>query len=154
MTTIRSTRLSIDGLPPAVLARLDDLALGLEFGQGDVILREGSQVPFLGLIEVGRVALRLNVPGRGSRTIVTVEPGELLGWSAIVPPYRATSEAVAVTQTRLVAYDALALRGRLATDCELAAALLPVVLSGVSDRLTTSWHQLLDLFAQGSTEPW
>src|SRR3989304_1146259 len=47
--------------------------------------------PGFGLARSGRVALRLHVPGRGQVTILTVEPGDIYGWSAIVPPYRSTS---------------------------------------------------------------
>ena len=35
----------------------------------------------------GRVALRVRVPERGPPTILTVEPGDVVGWSALVPPF-------------------------------------------------------------------
>ena len=136
------------------LARLDDLAIPAEFATGEVILRDAATVPFLGIVESGRVGLRLHVPGRGTVTVVTIEPGELVGWSAVVAPYRATAEAVAVEPTRLTTYDATAVRDRLAADPALAAAVLPPLLAAVSDRLTTSWHQLLDLFATPVMDPW
>jgi len=136
------------------LARLDDLAVPAEFAAGDVILRDAETVPFLGVVESGRVGLRLHVPGRGTVTVVTIEAGEVVGWSAVVPPYRATAEAVAVETTRLTTYDAAAVRQRLAADPSLAAGVLPQLLAAVSDRLTTSWHQLLDLFATPAVDPW
>lgn len=150
-----TTPAAFDRLPPAVLERLLPLATHLDFPFGALVLREGAESPFLGLVETGRVALRLRVPERGERlTIVTVEPGDLLGWSAVVAPYRATVEAVATEPARILAFEATALRECLATDAELAAALLPVVLESVSHRLTTSWNQLLDLFGAQAPEPW
>ena len=154
MTTTHSTSAPDVGLPAAVQLRLVDLALVADYAAGETILREGAAVPFLGLVEAGRVALRLHVPGRGSHTITTIEAGELLGWSAVVPPYRATSQAVALEPTRIRGWDAAALRGRLAVDRELAAETLPAILASVSDRLTTSWQQLLDLFGAGPVDPW
>jgi CRP/FNR family cyclic AMP-dependent transcriptional regulator len=154
MTTIRSSVAPIAGLPAEARARLHDLELAAEYAAGDVIFREGAPIAFLGAVESGRVALRLHVPGRGSHTIVTIEPGELLGWSAVVPPYRATSEAVALEATRITGWDAVGLRERLAVDQELAVEALPVVLASVSDRLTSSWQQLLDLFGSTSVDPW
>jgi CRP/FNR family transcriptional regulator, cyclic AMP receptor protein len=154
MATNHSTVASIAGLPTIVNERLLDMALVAEYAAGDTILREGAAVPFLGVVEAGRVALRLHVPGRGSSTITTIEPGDLIGWSAVVPPYRATSEAVALEPTRVRAWEASALRERLAIDPELAADLLPAVLACVSDRLSTSWQQLLDLFGTSPVEPW
>ncbi|MBI2781356.1 MAG: cyclic nucleotide-binding domain-containing protein [Chloroflexi bacterium] len=146
---------ALDRLSPAVHARLAELTRPVAYPAGAVILREGTDTPFLGAILEGRVALRLRVPERGDRvTIVTVEPGELLGWSAVVAPYRATVDAVATEPTRLLAIDAVALRDRLAADCELAAELLPLVLESVSDRLSGSWQQLLDMFGARVHEPW
>lgn len=144
----------LDRLSPPVHARLAQLTRPVEYDAGAVLLREGVDTPYLGAILAGRVALRLRVPEQGQRlTIVTIEPGELIGWSAVVPPYRATVDAVATEPTRLLAIDAVALRERLATDCELAAELLPLVLESVSDRLSASWQQLLDVFGTGTHEP-
>jgi CRP/FNR family transcriptional regulator, cyclic AMP receptor protein len=144
----------LDRLPADVRARLDGLGTMLAYEPGAEILHAGGSASFLAVLERGRVALRLRVPERGRMTIVTVEPGELLGWSAVVPPYRATVDAVATEPTRLIAYDAAALREHLGTDCELASALLPLVLESVSERLGTSWDQLLDLFGTQPWEPW
>lgn len=153
MTT--RTMSALDRLSPAVHARLAELARPVDFPSGSTILREGTDTPFLCAVLGGRVALRLRVPERGDRvTIVTVEPGDLLGWSAVVAPYRATVDAIATEPTRLLAIEAVALRARLAVDCELAAELLPLVLESVSERLSGSWQQLLDMFRPGEAEPW
>ncbi len=141
-------------LSPGVRQRLTALGGRAEFAAGEIVLHDGAPTPFLGLVEVGRIGLRLSVPERGNQTVVTIEAGELVGWSAVVPPYRATAEAVALEPTMLETFDAVALRTALAADQELAAELLPILLACLSDRLTTSWQQLLDLFAGGPTEPW
>ena len=145
----------LDRLSPPIHARLAELARPVEHEAGAQVLREGVDTPFLGVVLEGRIALRLRIPERGHRlTIVTIEPGELIGWSAVVPPYRATVDAFATEASRILAIDAAALRERLAADCELAAALLPLVLESVSGRLGASWVQLLDAFDSGATEPW
>lgn len=153
MTT--RTMSALDRLSPAVHARLAEMSRPVAYPTGATILREGADTPFLCAVLEGRVALRLRIPERGDRiTIVTVEPGDLLGWSAVVAPYRATVDAIATEPTRLLAIDAVALRERLRTDCELAAELLPLVLESVSDRLSGSWQQLLDLFGAREAQPW
>ena len=147
--------MAFDRLPPDVRERLAPLGTMTSFSVGDTVLHEGRETPFLGWVERGRIALRLRVPELGERvTIGTIEPGELLGWSAIVAPFRATVDAVATEPARIVAFPAAALRGLLEADDELAAALLPLVLESVARRVTTSWHQLLDLFAARRQEPW
>jgi len=146
---------TLDRLSPAVRARLADLTRLIAYDAGASVLREGTDTPFLGTIVEGRVALRLRVPERGDRlTIVTVEPGELLGWSAVVRPYRATVDAVATEPTQLLAIDAATLRERLVVDHELAAELMPLVLESVSGRLSASWQQLLDMFGSREPVPW
>jgi CRP-like cAMP-binding protein len=121
---------------------------------GDVMLREGEPSDFLAIVLEGRIALRLRVPERGQVTIQTVEPGDVVGWSAVVPPYRATSTVVALADSELARFDAARLRDALANDDALAAELYPVLLAAVARRLEGTRIQLLDLFSQSSVEPW
>jgi CRP/FNR family transcriptional regulator, cyclic AMP receptor protein len=144
----------LEALDGTARRALGAFAQPLEFGVGAEILREHRATPFLGLIEFGRVALRVPVPDRSPHTVVTLEPGDLIGWSAIVPPYRATADAVALTPTRIRAFEAEAVRELLATDPAIAAQVSALVLRCVSERLTTSWHQLLDLFGMRGVGPW
>jgi CRP/FNR family transcriptional regulator, cyclic AMP receptor protein len=145
----------LDRLSPPVHDRLVDMASDHDYPAGAVILREGDDTPFLGVVTSGRVALRLRIPELGDRlTIVTCEAGELVGWSAVVAPFRVTVDAIATEPTHIAAFDAPALRGRLAADCELAAELLPLVLESVSTRLSASWQQLLDVVGSRGPEPW
>jgi CRP-like cAMP-binding protein len=157
MESITSTRAwsTFDRLTPEVRERLLALGHHVGYGPGDAAFVEGDPTPFLGVVEHGRIALRYRVPEIGQRvTIATVEPGELVGWSAVVAPFRATADAVATEPARVLAFDAELLRAHLQTDCELAGQLLPLVLESVSRRLTVSWHQLLDLFAPRAVGPW
>ena len=134
---------------------LRELGAMRTFERDGVILAEAGETPFLGAVEQGRVALRLRTPELGVRvTIATVEPGDLIGWSALVPPFRATCDAVATEPVVILAFAAEAVRARLATDRNLAAELLPLVLETVARRLTTSWHQLLDMFEPRGRGPW
>lgn len=142
------------GLPEAARARLADLAELTSHPAGAAILREGEPVDALGIVVDGRLAIRLNVPGRGIATILTVEPGDLIGWSALVPPHRATSTVLALEPTTLVSFDGVALRAAIDAEPELAAAVLHRVLEAVARRLGATRTQLLDLFARTEGEPW
>jgi CRP-like cAMP-binding protein len=144
----------LDHLTPASRAALDAIAGHAEFAVGELVMRDAAPTPFLGVLDTGRVGLRLHVPERGPQTIVTIERGELLGWSAVVPPYRATAEAVALEPTRILTFEAETLRALLERDRDVAVELVPLVLDCVSQRLVTSWQQLLDLFAGGTPQPW
>ena len=144
----------LNGLSGAERRRLAELARPLDVRPGIVLLREGTETTDLGIVRTGRVALRLAVPMRGLVTILTVEPGDLFGWSALIPPYRATSTAVAIEPTTGVVFPAGALREVLAFDEELALALYPRVMRIVARRLEATRVQLLDLFARDAGTPW
>ena len=90
----------------------------------------GRAKPALGIVVSGRVALRLRVPERGPTTVLTAEPGNIVGWSAVVPPHRATSTAVALVPTELLFLDGEALRAELDADPALAAPSIAVARGG------------------------
>lgn len=142
------------GLSESVLVRLADLAELTTYPVGATILREGAAVDTLGVVAEGRVAIRLYVPGRGMQTILTVETGDLVGWSSVVPPYRSTSTVIALEPTTVVNFHGPALRGAMDADPVLAAALMSRILQAVVRRLTATRTQLLDLFARSEGEPW
>jgi CRP/FNR family transcriptional regulator, cyclic AMP receptor protein len=153
VTTLRETWFGA-GLDDAILERLASLAHRRQAAAGEIIVAEGSRTDEFGVVVSGRLALRMLVPERGMTTILTVEPGDLYGWSAIVPPNRATSTVTAVDAAELVAFNGMELRMALAADPVLAAAVYPRVLQAVSRRLEATRLQLLDLFAQREQGPW
>lgn len=144
----------IDGLPAGPRARLSARMAYLELDPGVTFMREGEVTQSLTIIIRGRVALRMRIPERGAVTILTLDPGDLVGWSAIVPPYRATTSATTLEPTELGVFDAAELRELLASDAELAAAFLPPVLQTVAARVAATRDQLLDLFRGVGVDPW
>lgn len=143
-------------LPPPVRARLEPLARVLHFPAGSRLLAEGEPMPWLGIVARGRVALRTVVPERGEVTILTVEPGDVVGWSALVAPYVCTAGAVSVTPVDIAAFDAEALRGVCRADPAFAAGLYLRLLGTLGRRLGATRMQLLDVFGSGGggEAPW
>ena len=141
-------------LPAAALARLEAHDRFVSYGAGVEILREGEPTRDLGLVVRGRVAVRLRVPERGMTTIMTLEEGNIIGWSAVVPPHRATSTVVTLVPTDLVLLDGAGLRAELDADPALAAAVYRSLLEALANRLAGTRMQLLDLFSQHADEPW
>jgi CRP/FNR family cyclic AMP-dependent transcriptional regulator len=142
------------GLAPQTRRRLAELARDRHAEAGEMLLREGADTEALGVVVTGRLALRLLVPGRGAMTVLTVEPGDLFGWSAIVPPFRSTSTAIAIESTTAIVFPARALREALDGDEELAAALYPRILQSVARRLDATRLQLLDVFGRELDVGW
>jgi CRP-like cAMP-binding protein len=136
------------GLAPETVARLAAIACLRTVEPGDEVTREGQVTEALSIVLDGRIALRTLVPERGMVTILTVEPGDVVGWSALVPPHRATSTGIAIEPVTLVELPGERLRALLRSDHALAASLYPRVLQVVSRRLAATRMQLLDLFAR------
>jgi CRP-like cAMP-binding protein len=144
----------VAGLAPSERRRLAALAVRRTADPGDVLLHEDAPTTHLGIVIEGRVALRLQVPGRGAITVLTVEPGDVFGWTALIPPYRATSTVVAVEPTEAIVFDAVALRAALEEDDALAASLYPRILRSVARRLEATRMQLLDVFGRDGAATW
>jgi CRP-like cAMP-binding protein len=147
------------GLSPETVARLAGIAEIKDVAAGTELIREGMVTEAFAIVLSGRVALRTLVPERGMVTILTVEPGDIIGWSAVVPPHRGTSNAVAIEPVRVLELPGDRLRALLRSDHALAASVYPRLLQAVSRRLAATRMQLLDLFAREElgrreTQPW
>jgi CRP-like cAMP-binding protein len=142
-------------LPPRVRERLAALADVRSVEPGAVLLREGADTDRFGVLLSGLLALRVAVAGRGTATLLTIEPGDVYGWSAIVPPHRATCSVVALTASDVLLLEGSRLRALLVADDEVASAVYPQLLRSVSRRLDATRTQLLDLYARDREyEPW
>jgi CRP-like cAMP-binding protein len=142
------------GLEPGIQTRLAELSRTFTAEPGEELFREGDESEVLGVVIKGRVALRTHVAERGDLTLLTVEPGDIYLWSALVPPYRATSTAVAIETLEAVTFEGPALRAALREDAALAQALYPRVLVAVERRLNATRVQLLELFAAKEVRTW
>ena len=141
-------------LPPAAIEHLEAHVRFASLAPGEELLHEGGPADDLAIIHDGRVAIRLRVAGRGVVTVMTVEPGDVVGWSAVVEPHRSTSTLVAREPTTAVLIDGAALRDELAADPATAAPVYRALLEAMARRLTGTRLQLLDLFRAPAVEPW
>jgi CRP/FNR family cyclic AMP-dependent transcriptional regulator len=133
-------------LAPQTQERLVKLGGLADFGPDEVVVREGDASDEFGILLSGRLALQMMVPGQGMITIMSVEPGDVFGWSAILPNMQTQSTVVASEPSQALVLDAPKLRTALHEDHALAASLYPRVLAAVARRLRATRLQLLDLF--------
>lgn len=141
-------------LSPHALAQLVEIAELRSLPADAVLLREGGPTNEFGVVLSGRIALRTLVPERGPVTMMTVEPGDVFGWSALVEPHVSTSTAVAIEPVEVLVFPGTALRRLLAGDAAMAASVYPRVLAAVSRRLVATRTQLLDLYAGQEQVRW
>jgi CRP-like cAMP-binding protein len=134
-------------LAPETQERLVKLGVLQEFEADEVILQEGEDAKEMGILISGRLALRTLVPERGPVTILSVEPGDIFGWSAVLAATQAQSTVAATEPSLALVIEGTRLRAALQEDHALAASLYPRVLKAVARRLRATRLQLLDLFA-------
>jgi CRP-like cAMP-binding protein len=141
-----------EDVPGAVVDRMAALGEVVDVASGTAVVEEGSACRAMGVVVDGRIALRLRQPGVGDRTILTLERGDVYGWSAVLPPSIATSTGIAVSPSRVIEFDGRRLTRALAEDCELGARVYQRLLAAVARRLGATRLQLLDVY--GAPDPW
>jgi CRP/FNR family cyclic AMP-dependent transcriptional regulator len=139
-----------EGLSQEQLELIAGCARNVGFGAGERMFREGEPADTFFLVRKGRVSLSTHVPPRGTVVIETLDPGEIVGWSWLFPPYVWHFDARAVDDVRAVAFDGACLRGKCGADPALGYALMQRFASVMIDRLQHTRLRLLDVYGHGS----
>src|SRR5438552_571778 len=96
---------------------------------GEYLFREGEPARAFYLIQSGHVEVGSQTANRGEAIVQTVGPGEVVGWSWLLPPHRWQFNSRAVDTVRGVAFDAEWLREKCEQDHELGYHLLTQLLA-------------------------
>jgi CRP-like cAMP-binding protein len=126
----------------ARIARLEVLA------PGTVALREGRPTERLGVVIDGRLSVRTRVPGHPDVTLLTLEPGDVFGWSAVLDG-TATSSVVALRESTVMVFDRGDLMRVVEGNAGVAAVVYRRLLKTVADRLVRTRLQLLEVYGPG-----
>ena len=126
----------------ARIARMEVLA------PGTVTLREGHPTGRLGVVIDGRLSVRTRVPGHPDVTLLTLDPGDVFGWSAVLDG-TATSSVVALTESTVMVFDRDDLMRAIDGSPAVAAVVYRRLLQTVADRLVRTRLQLLDVYGPG-----
>jgi CRP-like cAMP-binding protein len=133
-------------LPEAELELIARTARTVRFAARERLFSEGHPAQGCWLIEDGRVALDMTVPGRGQVVVQTLEPGDVLGWSWLVPPYRWHYGAMSVVPVTATELDTEQLRALAEQDPQFGYMLVLTLFEAVLQRLQATRARLLDLY--------
>src|SRR3954467_377937 len=116
------------------------LALGkrVVIASGAELFHLGDDAESLCVIQRGRVRLTLPMEVRGHDEDVLVEeraPGQTVGWSALIPPYRFTLTATAPLETEVITLTRDALRGHFAARPAVGETVLLNLAAVIGQRL-------------------
>lgn len=123
------------GIDPNHLEFIADCASEQRFEPGQYLLQEGEEADRFYLIRRGSVALGSYIPGIGFTTIETVNRGQVVGWSWLIPPHEWRFSGLVVQPTQVIVLDGERLRQKCEADPAFGYDLLKRLASVVGERL-------------------
>ena len=137
------------GLNRSQLTLLTDCALPATFKAGEVIFREGGKADRFYLIEKGKVVLESGAEIDAPVVIETIGPGDLLGWSWMIPPFRWHFTARAIEATEAIFFASPILREYCERDHSLGFELHKRMSEVMMRRLQAARKKMVALHAGG-----
>jgi CRP/FNR family transcriptional regulator, cyclic AMP receptor protein len=145
--------LFLHGLNHEQLTLLADCALPAHFQAGEIIFRERETADRFYLITGGRVVLESGAEYGEPVVIETIEPGDVLGWSWMLPPYRWHFTARAVEPTEAIFFAGPILRQYCDRDQLLGFELHKRISAVMMKRLQAARTKMLAIHAHGEKLP-
>ena len=134
------------GLAPEHLELIAGCAGTARAGAGEMLFLEGEPADRFFVLRRGTVALETRAPAGPPLVIETLHPGEVVGWSWLVPPFHWHFDGRAVDDVRAIAFDAACLRGKADADPALGYDLLQRFAQVMVDRMQSARLRLLDVY--------
>jgi CRP/FNR family transcriptional regulator, cyclic AMP receptor protein len=134
------------GLAEDERAILASIIEPLDLNPDQYLFRGGEPATACFLVERGLISLEICAPGVGCRRMITVGPGELVGWSPLVADACYTATARAVQPSRLLKIPGDRLRAACEANPLFGYHVMQCVVRVLSARINASRLQLLDLF--------
>lgn len=135
-----------EGLNAAYLRTIAECASEASFEEGRYIFRVGDASSEFYALRTGKVSVEIMVPGAGAIPIQCVGPGEILGWSWLVPPHTKQFDARVIEDTQVLVFDARCLRTKCEQDQKLGFEMMKRTAQVLGQRLQAARFQLLDVY--------
>lgn len=135
------------GMRPEHIEQLVGCASNVRFNAGAYLFREGGDADAFYLVRHGRVALEVFAPQRQPLVVGTVEAGDVLGWSWLVPPHVWRFHGRATETTVAIALDGRCLRTKCEEHPDLGYHLLKRFAGIMVKRLEATRLQLIDIYS-------
>jgi CRP-like cAMP-binding protein len=133
-------------IAPTHLERITDVAHIRDFREQETIFREGQPAQNLYLVVDGDVSLEICASGTGCRQILTLGPGELLGWSSLLDQSCYTARARTTQPARLVEINVAQLKELCDRDPQFGYELMRRTAVALAHRLNGTRIQLLNVY--------
>ena len=136
--TLRTSRLFSE-LEDQELQKIVPLCREERYSKEARIFSEGDEADTLYLLQYGKVRLKYEIcpqPDNCQDTRILVdEPGDVIGWSALVRPRRLTASAYCVSDAGLLAVDGNALSKLMEQDSHIGFVIMKELAGAIAMRL-------------------
>lgn len=143
--SLASTRFG-RGLPDEILDLMAGGTRRIQFSVGQTLIRTDAPADQFFVIESGRAAVAIHVPGHGLKVLETVHSGDVLGWSWLVGKHQWTFDGVGVKAGSALVIDAGPLRSLIEKDPAAALPLVLRVLDVMNERIQSARSRLLNIY--------
>ncbi len=130
-------------LKPEHLRLLADSAMRMRYEAGGIIFREGDPANRFYLIEQGRVSLESQQRDEEPVAVQVIGPGDVLGWSWLVPPHYWLFDARALEPTTAIFFYGTRLREQCEQDHDFGFEMMKRMTQVVICRLQAARKHLL-----------
>ncbi len=135
-------------LDDAQLSEIAKLGKFEEYKPGENVCRQGRSQEKIYVIEEGLVGLYLELGPVTQRQIQTASNFEVVGWSAMLPPFRCTAMVRAIESTRVLAFDGKELIDLCNTRPDIGNKVHRGLASAIAVRLHNAFTQLMGVCVQ------
>jgi CRP/FNR family transcriptional regulator, cyclic AMP receptor protein len=149
LSKILRTHAFLNELDEQHIKQIVGCASNVVFKENDYIFREGEEAKRFYLIRTGKVALEINGREKGRIRVLTLGPGQILGWSWIVLPYRWHFDAQVIENVRAISLDGECLRKKFDEDPKLGYEMMKRFTQILEQRLNVTRIQLMDMYKRG-----
>ncbi|QDT43835.1 cAMP receptor protein [Gimesia alba] len=139
------------GLSEEDQKKLAEISRSQDFPKNATIFTEGCEHNDIYVIRSGRVEICMSIPARGCLPVLTLEAGDLVGWSSVLQQGEMTATVAAVDDTQTIAIDAAKLRALCDEDHDIGYQIMRLIAKALSQRLVASRLQVLDMFGDASS---
>lgn len=146
LSEILRTHPFVNDLSEQHLQTLISCVTNVRFSEGSYIFHEGEEADKFYLIRDGRVALEIHAGKKGIIRVQTIGPGEVLGWSWLISPYRWHYDACVVEDVHALTFDGKCLRTKCETDHNFGYEMLKRFSQVLEQNLKATRMQLLDIY--------
>ena len=130
------------------LKKMADMCHTEVFEVGETLCKQGRTLEKIYLIEDGLVGIYLEVGPVSQRQLQTASNFEVVGWGAMLPPYRCNSTVKSIETTKVLVFDGKELVHLCETDPVIGCKVHRGLASLIAVRLRNAFTQLMGVTAQ------